>query len=97
MKLSFDGELIFWRGPSPFHFVEVPPPESEEIHAVSSLVTYGWGCIPVQVRIGATSWETSLFPKDGGYMVPVKSSIRAAEGLDLGDHVDVDLVIGVHA
>ena len=67
MKLSFDGRARLLACDRRIHFVEVPPPESEEIHAVSSLVTYGWGCIPVQVRIWATSWgETSLFPKDGG-------------------------------
>ncbi len=96
MRLSFAGEVIYWRGPSPFHFVEVPPDQSEEIHAVSSLVTYGWGCIPVRARLGATRWETSLFPRDGGYVVPIKTSVRAAEGVELGDHVDVDLIIGDH-
>lgn len=97
MKLAFSGEIIYWRGPSPFHFVEVPTAESEEIHAVSSLVTYGWGCIPVHARIGTTTWETSLFPKDGAYLVPVKASVRSAEGLELGDQVNVDLAIGDHA
>lgn len=85
---------MYWRGPSPFHFVSVPAEESAELHAVSSLVSYGWGVIPVSAKIGRTSWPTSLFPKDGGYLVPVKTSVREAEGLGVGDAVHVTLLVG---
>ncbi|MGP8009027.1 MAG: DUF1905 domain-containing protein [Acidimicrobiales bacterium] len=94
MRLTFNGEIWFWRGPSPFHFVTVPEDESEELHAISSLVTYGWGVIPVTAQIGQTSWDTSLFPKDRGYLVPIKASVRTAEGLHLGDDVRVTLKVG---
>ena len=56
-------------------------------------VTYGWGMIPVRVRIGGTVFETSLFPKDGRYVVPVKDIVRKAEGLAEGDVVTVELAI----
>ncbi|MGB8179470.1 MAG: DUF1905 domain-containing protein [Acidimicrobiales bacterium] len=95
MRLDFDGELWFWRGPSPFHFVTVPENESAEIHAVAALVTYGWGVIPVLAEIGETSWTTSLFPKDGGYVVPIKAAVRKRERLELGDAVHVALSIEV--
>jgi Domain of unknown function (DUF1905) len=95
MQLDFDGELFFWRGPSPYHFVAVPESDGAEIHAVSSLVTYGWGVIPVLAAIGDTSWTTSLFPKDGGYVVPVRASVRKSEVLELGDTVRVSLSIEV--
>ena len=94
MELEFSGEIIYWRGPSPFHYVPVPPQESAEIKAVSAEVTYGWGVIPVLVTIGDTEWETSLFPKDGRYLVPVKDKVRTAEALELGDTVTVQLVLG---
>jgi hypothetical protein len=94
MQLRFGGEIFFWRGPSPFHFVAVPEDESAELHDVSSLVSYGCGFIPVVARIGTTSWQTSLFPKDGGYLVPVKASTRKAEKLELGDTVEVILSVG---
>lgn len=94
MRLNFSGEIWFWKGPSPFHFVTVPQDESAELHAVSALVTYGWGVIPVTAKIGKTRWETSLFPKDGGYLVPIKASVRTAEGLELGDTVKVVLIVG---
>ncbi len=95
MRLCFRGAIWYWRGPSPFHFITVPPDESAELHAISALVTYGWGVIPVRATIGATSWTTSLFPKDGGYLVPVKASVRTAEGLGLGDTVPVELTVGL--
>ena len=72
MDLEFRGEIFHWRGPSPFHFVAVPDDPSAAIEAVASMVTYGWGVIPFEVRIGTTDFTTSLFPKDGGYLVPIK-------------------------
>ena len=91
MELEFRGEIIHWRGPAPFHFVAVPDEQSAAIEAVSSLVTYGWGAIPVRARIGGTDFTTSLFPKEELYLVPVKVAVRRAEGLELGDRVTIRL------
>ena len=91
MILEFSGEIIHWRGPAPFHFVAVPEEQSAAIEAVSSLVTYGWGAIPVKARVGRTEFRTSLFPKGELYLVPIKNAVRKAEGLELGDHVTVRL------
>jgi len=93
MEFEFSGEIWFWKGPAPFHFVTVPDDECTEIHAVASQVTYGWGVIPVTARIGRTTWKTSLFPKDGLYLVPIKVAVRKAEHLDLGDVVSIRLTI----
>ena len=49
------------------------------------MLTYGWGVIPARVVVGDTEWTTSLFPKDGRYLVPLKDRIRKAEGIELGD------------
>ena len=95
VDLEFSGEVWFWRGPSPYHFVTVPEDESAELQATSGLVTYGWGMIPVEARIGSTTWTTSLFPKDGGYVVPLKDLVRNAEGIDVGDTVTVRLTVDV--
>jgi hypothetical protein len=62
MRFEFGGELWFWKGPSPWHFVTVPDDECAEIEAASSFVTYGWGMIPATARIGDTQWMTSLWP-----------------------------------
>lgn len=95
MHLDVSGEVWFWRGPSPYHFVTVPPPQSAEIQAAAALVTYGWGMIPVAARLGVTRWTTSLFAKDGGYVVPLKDLVRKAEGIEVGDTVTVRLSIDV--
>lgn len=90
---TFDGEVWYWRGPSPYHFVTVPEAQCARIRAVARGVTYGWGMVPVRVRVGGSTWTTSLFPKDGGYVVPVKDAVRHAEGLEPGDPVTVELVV----
>lgn len=94
MSLQFRGEVWYWRGPSPFHFITVPDAQCQELAAASPVVSYGWGVIPVTVQIGATRFTTSLFPKNGGYIVPVKAAVRAAEGIELGDTVTVRMTIG---
>jgi len=93
VDLDFAGQLVFWKGPSPWYFVPIPDRESAEIESVARYVTYGWGVIPVTARIGATEWQTSLFPREGTYYVPVKAWVRKAEALDLGDQVGVRLTV----
>ena len=95
MELEFSGEVWFWRGPSPYHFVTVPEDESAELQETAALVTYGWGMIPVEVHLGETRWTTSLFPKDGGYVVPLKDRVRKAEAVDVGDTVTLRLGVDV--
>ena len=95
MDLEFSAEVWFWRGPSPYHFVTVPEDESAELADAPARVTYGWGMIPVAARIGGTHWTTSLFPKDGGYIVPLKDAVRRSEDLDVGDEVTVHLHLDV--
>lgn len=95
MNLEFSGQMWFWKGPSPFHFVSVPDDECGQLEAVSPLVSYGWGMIPVSTQIGRTAWTTSLFPKDGGYIVPVKDKVRRAEKLEVGDTVTIGLTVDV--
>ena len=93
MIIEFTGKIWFWRGPSPWHFVTVPAKQSRDLKAILGLVTYGWGMIPVTARIGKTEWTTSMWPKDGRYIVPLKASIRKAENIDLGDKVTIRLEV----
>ena len=93
MELEFENEMIEWRGPAPFYYVPVPPEGSEMIRETARQVSYGWGVIPVRGIIGRTEFTTSLFPRDGGYLVPVKNAVRLPEKLQLGDTVSVTLYI----
>ena len=94
MLLEFQAEVIQWHGPAPYYFVPVPEPLCEDLRVAARDVSYGWGVIPVTVRIGGTSWTTSLFPKDGGYVLPVKATVRRDERIDVGDTVTVSLTLG---
>jgi hypothetical protein len=49
--------------------------------------------IPAVAAISDTEWRTSLFPKDGRYVLPLKDAVRRAEAIDEGDYVAVRLSI----
>jgi hypothetical protein len=93
MIVEFSGKIWYWRGPAPFFFVTVPAKQSRDLKAILGFVTYGWGMIPANVRIGNTEWKTAMFPKDGRYIVPIKASVRKAENLEEGDKVTVRLEV----
>ena len=94
MIIDFAGPLIEWRGPAPFYWVQVPKDVCEEIAAVASALSYGWGVIPVEVTLGETVFTTSIMPRQGGYLVPIKDAVRKAEGVNLGDEVSLSLRFG---
>ena len=91
MGFEFSGELWYWRGPAQHYFVTVPEEHCAALRGVAGAVTYGWGMIPVRVRVGKADWQTSLFPKDGRYLVPIKARVRMAEQLAEGATVTVRL------
>ena len=90
MEWVFDGEVIEWRGPSPYFFVAMSESDSAELKEEARSLIY-WGQVPVRVVIGATEFGTALFPKDGRYLVPLKDAVRKAESIDEGDVVAVTL------
>ncbi|MGG5172224.1 DUF1905 domain-containing protein [Pseudarthrobacter sp. J1738] len=87
--VSVSGTVFYWRGPAPFHFVRVPDDNVAFIKGLAAMFSYGWGMIPVTARLGSTSFTTSLFPKAGGYLVPLKDAVRSAENVDLDDQVTI--------
>lgn len=94
MDWEFDAEVFQWRGPAPYFFVATPAHVDDFLHAHLGELTYGWGGIPAQVRVGTTEVTTSLMPKDGVYLVPLKVALRRSEDIDDGDHVRVRLHVG---
>lgn len=95
MRISFTAEVIEWRGPAPFLFAAIPQHESDEIKLIAPRVTYGWGVLPVQAKVGRTEFKTALFPRDGIYLLPLKVAIQKAEGIEIGDVVTAALVFDV--
>ncbi len=94
LELAFTGTVIYWRGPSPYHFVAMPAEPSAAVKDISGAVSYGWGCIPVRARIGSTPFTTALIPKDGRYLLPLKAVVRNAIDVSPGDVVQVELTVG---
>ncbi|MFE2420694.1 DUF1905 domain-containing protein [Streptomyces hokutonensis] len=97
MRFVFTGRVIEWRGPAPYYFVPVPDEESADIREVATLASYGWGVIPVEARIGEAVFTTSLFPKDGGYLLPLKNAVRKPRGLGADDEVTVEMTVRLGA
>ena len=93
MTIEFAGQIWFWKGPAPWFFLKVPSPQSDELHEIMTQVTYGWGMIPVKAQIGKTIWTTSLWPKDGTYVLPIKASIRKTEKLEEGDFTNAKIEV----
>ena len=93
MELEFAGEIVEWRGPAPYYFVPLPPDEADLIDEVKADVAY-WGVIPVTAQLGESSFTTSMFPREETYFLPLKDAVRRAEGVGLGDLVEVRLTVG---
>jgi Domain of unknown function (DUF1905) len=97
------GKLWRWQGnakdggPSPvsWFFVTIDGPVAEAIRAASPGRTAAWGSVYVVVTVGATTWRTSLFPSKNvsGYLLPVKATVRKAEGLTEGDDLCVRIAV----
>ena len=94
MDLDFTGDIWHWRGPSPYYFVTVPDEESHHLHAVSTVVTYGWGMIPVRARIGATEWQTIRMVVLPAARSGIVAAIILGMGRAVGETMAVIMVTG---
>ena len=93
LRFEFTGTVLEWRGPSPYYFVATPAEVTAEIEAIKQAVTYGWGVVPASVTIGGVRVTTSLIPRDGGFLVPLKDAVRNPNKLGTGDEVSLVLEI----
>lgn len=83
--------LVEWRGPAPFYFLKLDPDEAKSLHDIVKDLTYGWGVIPVKVKIDEEVFETSIFPREGTFFVPVKKDIRVKTDIQTGQMVAATL------
>jgi len=91
VDFSFTGEVIEWRGPAPFFFIEVPAKLAPEIKVIAADKSYGWGVLHAMVTIKDQTFKTALFPKQGLYLVPLKNAIRLPLAIELGSKIKVEL------
>jgi hypothetical protein len=94
---TFRAELWLWdaRRADTWTFVTVPGEVTAAIQdeADARGPRAGFGSVRVEVRIGTTTWRTSVFPDSasGCFVLPVKRAVRTANGIEAGDPVDVAL------
>ena len=91
---AFEADIIEWRGPAPFLFAAIPDEHVGAIRYAAMTASYGWGVVPVVATIGGTEFATSLFPRDGSYLLPVKRAVQKAEDIGLGGRVAVAMRVG---
>jgi hypothetical protein len=86
----FTAELWEWTARDNWFFVSLPVDDSAEIQD-RPLPPSGFGAVKVRATIGKTEWVTSIFPGSHtqGYSLPVKKSVRVAEGIQPLDRVEV--------
>lgn len=89
-----------WVYPDPnggtgWHFVHVDKKVSDAIKEATKLKKKGFGSVKVEVTIGKSIWQTSLFPsaRDGVYLLPIKADIRKQECIFEGDIISVNITL----
>ncbi len=97
-RLTHTGRLWRWSGAGnggSWHFLTIDGAAGEALSGTALMrrmegTIGGFGSLKVTARIGESSFKTSVFPsKDEGWVLPVKASVRKAEGLAEGDAVEV--------
>jgi hypothetical protein len=101
------GAIWIWstdRAPAGWHFLTIDGDVAEAISSADLVDRLersgtarkrGWGAIRVTAKLGTTSWKTSIFPskEQGGFLLPVKASVRKAEGVSEGDLISVEIAL----
>ena len=90
---SFEAEVIYWRGPSPFFYAPVPARHAVELRRAAKLVSYGWGMLPVEAMVGGVVFQTSLFPRVETYLLPLKATVRRKANITAGDTIGVEMTL----
>lgn len=75
-------------------FARVPDEHVGAIRYAAMTESYGWGVVPVVATVGKTVFATSLFPRDGAYLLPIKVAVQRSEAVGLGNRVRVMMRVG---
>ena len=99
--ITHTGPLWRWTtpaAPAAWHFITIDGAAGEALSGTAVMRRLegnlrGFGSIMVVAAIGATTFKTSVFPSNEqqGWLLPVKASVRQAEGLGEGDVARVTL------
>jgi len=92
LEWTFEAEVWLWKADAAWHFVTLPHEVADEIED-AVVERRGFGSVRVVVGLGSSEWKTSIFPSKEAesFLLPIKKSVRAAEGLEVGDTCRVRL------
>ncbi|MEW7006437.1 MULTISPECIES: DUF1905 domain-containing protein [unclassified Lentilitoribacter] len=96
LEYAFETEM--WRSSGgSWYFMTVPQEISQHISSFCVDQKTSFGSVRVKVRVGETSWKTSLFPDkaSGCYFLPIKADIRKREKLAVGPVFNINVSVDV--
>ena len=88
----FTADLWEWEARASWFFVTLPVDAAADIRELP-MPPRGFGSVPVRARIGSSEFDTSIFPSDDSYVLPVRRAVRVREGLEAGGPVDVEVEV----
>lgn len=95
--LTFEAPLWRWQAEAPaaWYFVTLPDDVAAEVKFATLGSRTGFGSVKVEAVVGGSRWRTSLFPHrtSGSYLLPMKATVRRAEGLDTGSPVRATITL----
>lgn len=94
------GPVWLWQGSDgapakgSWYFLTIGGETAQAIKAAASKAD-AWGSVRIEATIGGTTWRTSLFPSKqaGGWLLPLKATVRKAEKLAEGSVVEAVLAL----
>ena len=94
-SVEFTADLWRYAGDAAWYFVTLPHDIADDIDEITRDRRRGFGSVRVEVTVGSTTWRTSIFPDTASesFLLPVKQTVRRAEGLDAGSPVAALLVL----
>ena len=99
VESTYEVRARLWKwtgGKGAWFFITLPARTSREIRLVDAgPARRGFGALRTQATIGGSTWSTSVFPSSElkAYLLPVKASVRKAEGLVEGRIVALTLKV----
>ena len=75
--------------------MEITGTVAKEIYQNFGKKHRGFGSLPVEVTVGATTWTTSIFraKPTSSYLLFLKAGVRKRERIEVGDRLSVSLKI----
>lgn len=93
--LTFSSPL--WRytaGKWSWYFITLSREDAEFIRWIEDKTIVGFGFVKVEVTVGSSTWQTSIFPtKEKEYILAIKADIRKKERIFEGDTVNGTMIL----